>query len=282
MAKGARADLIGSRGARAFLVRGSRLPGALIFSASRPIKHCTQRCARRCWRAPRGAGSRHLSLRSLMRVWSAAERILCTGDVAAIEFYETLTTAQPNSDGRCVSRLQTSTSSLRPLPSLSDPVGEPDLHLTFRRAVRFGCPPARQAEHPACVPVLRPSRLFCPDRSSFVCPRKPRPQQPGPWHCRTSSAAASWLKIEPLPWIHAAAVAALDWTASCVLTTPARPHTRYDATMRKRWGPPHGHTAAADRLTVRHFVLLCAAKTQFFFASIQGLSVHVASPSRHD
>lgn len=59
--------------------------------------------------------------------------------------------------------------------------------------------------------------------------------------------------------------------------------------MRKRWGPPHGRTAAVDRLTVRHFVLLgarcsllCVAKPQFFCAIIQGLSVRcsVAIASR--
>ena len=36
------ATVIGSRDAQAFLDTGSRLPDALIFSASRPIKHCTK------------------------------------------------------------------------------------------------------------------------------------------------------------------------------------------------------------------------------------------------
>lgn len=49
--------VIGSRDARAFPDRGSRLPDALIFSASRPIKHCCHCTASDCPRcSPRRPG----------------------------------------------------------------------------------------------------------------------------------------------------------------------------------------------------------------------------------
>ncbi|KAJ4984425.1 hypothetical protein SVAN01_10060 [Stagonosporopsis vannaccii] len=175
IAKSAKMNLIGSRDARAFLDRGSRLPDALIFSASRPIKHCTKRCARRSSCSAEG------------KIQGRCGFVVAQPQ-ASVEFYETLTSAQPNSDGHCVSRLQTSTSSLRPLPSLSDPAGEPDLHQAFRPPwdLTPSCPPSQAPGLPSCVHAS-------PARHSWDHGR-----------CRTSSAAPSWLEDEPLPWIHAA------------------------------------------------------------------------------
>lgn len=132
------AAVIGSKDARAFLVRGSRLPDALIFSASRPIKHCTKHGPRRSRTQRRGerrGPMRFRGLRLFGLVWPAAEQAFLVATLQLSKVHETLTSAQP---ARCVSRLQSARLETRDSArsrSLSDPAGEPDLHLALRRSV---------------------------------------------------------------------------------------------------------------------------------------------------
>jgi hypothetical protein len=68
--------VIGSKDARAFLDRGSRLPDALIFSASRPIKHCTKHPSSLTtprWEQDPGP-TQFRGLRMFGLVWPAAEQ----------------------------------------------------------------------------------------------------------------------------------------------------------------------------------------------------------------
>lgn len=137
---------------------------------------------------------------------------------------------------------------------MSDPAGEPDLQHAFSRSVDSTA--LLLAKLSSCL-LAWPAflRVICPDRSGFLCQHKPKPcpPQPGSWAlsnmfgCRilaSGRTSSSDSRCYPCP----------GRAAACP-PSPTRPCTSFNTTMLKRWGPPHGRTAAVDRLTVRHFVL---------------------------
>ena len=81
--------MIRSRGARTLLDRGSRLPDVLIFSASRPIKHCTKTLTWLLTTQRQGQQPGPVQFRGLRLMRRC--KLSGFGDVAAAGFYETLT-----------------------------------------------------------------------------------------------------------------------------------------------------------------------------------------------
>lgn len=205
--------MIGSRDARTFLDRGSRLPDALIFSASRPIKHCTKHCPRR---SPRSAEDNFQGRCSSMAsgvFGSPRSNLSASGNVAVTKIYETLTSAQPSSAfrvcrPRILSLVQVSARSY----SLSDLAGEPDLHLTLRRSVGFDTDlPAKPSTRPAS---FTSSVLTAPGSCATQAPLAAAGIMGTVEHLRlhhTGSRTNLFLGTHLL---------LIPWTASCVLTSP--------------------------------------------------------------
>lgn len=109
--------VIGSRDARTFLDRGSRLPDALIISASRPIKHCTKHCPRRSSRSAEDNIQGRCSFMASGVFGFPRSKLSASENVAATKIYETLTSAQPSSVFR-VSKARVSSLESPPAPVL--------------------------------------------------------------------------------------------------------------------------------------------------------------------
>jgi hypothetical protein len=205
--------VIGSRDARTFLDRGSRLPDALIFSASRPIKHCTKRCPRRSPRSAEDNFQGRCSFTASGVFGSPRSKLSASGNVAATKIYETLTSAQPSSAFRvCRVRVSSLIQVSARSHSLSDLAGEPDLHLTLRRSVEL------IADLPA-----KPSIRSASFTSSVLTAQGSCATQAPP------AAAGIMGTVEHLRLHHTGSrtnlflgshLLSIPWTASCALTRP--------------------------------------------------------------
>lgn len=192
--------MIGSKDARTFLDRGSRLPDALIFSASRPIKHCTKHCPCRSPTQRRGrrpGPKRFRGLRLFGLVWPAAEQTFALWQRCSYQILRNFHERPALTLRFASSKLEARDSRLRPLP-LSVRSG--------RRAGPASDSSARRESNdlpakPSTRPSFTSSVLTAPGSCASASPAR-RCWDHG--RCRTSSAAGSWLEDEPLPRNHAA------------------------------------------------------------------------------